>query len=202
MNTKTLPWLDRLGSVGAVLAAAAAPCCFPLLAAVGGALGAGALAPLKGYMAYVMQSLVLVALAGNALAWRQHRRATPLAIAIASVLLVFTGNHTRLPTALVYAGLAGLLVTAIWNAVLRRRSASCCGSERPPVQQRSVLTCPQCGHRREETMPTDACVYFWDCPRCRSRLKPKPGDCCVFCSYGSVKCPPIQTGATCCSPST
>lgn len=23
-------------------------------------------------------------------------------------------------------------------------------------------------------------------------LRPKAGDCCVFCSYGSVKCPPIQ----------
>jgi hypothetical protein len=23
-------------------------------------------------------------------------------------------------------------------------------------------------------------------------LKPKPGDCCVFCSYGSVACPPVQ----------
>jgi len=22
----------------------------------------------------------------------------------------------------------------------------------------------------------------------------KPGDCCVFCSYGSVPCPPIQAG--------
>jgi hypothetical protein len=24
------------------------------------------------------------------------------------------------------------------------------------------------------------------------RLKPKPRDCCVFCSYGSMPCPPIQ----------
>jgi hypothetical protein len=23
-------------------------------------------------------------------------------------------------------------------------------------------------------------------------LKPKSGDCCVFCSYGDVPCPPIQ----------
>ncbi|MDD2796322.1 MAG: GDCCVxC domain-containing (seleno)protein [Acidocella sp.] len=23
-------------------------------------------------------------------------------------------------------------------------------------------------------------------------LRPKPGDCCVLCSYGSVPCPPIQ----------
>ena len=41
-------------------------------------------------------------------------------------------------------------------------------------------------------MPTDACVYFYDCKGCGVRLKPKPGDCCVFCSYGSVACPPMQ----------
>ncbi|MGB5185335.1 MAG: GDCCVxC domain-containing (seleno)protein [Xanthobacteraceae bacterium] len=24
------------------------------------------------------------------------------------------------------------------------------------------------------------------------QLRPKPGDCCVFCPYGSVPCPSIQ----------
>jgi hypothetical protein len=41
-------------------------------------------------------------------------------------------------------------------------------------------------------MPTDACQFFYDCKGCGQRLKPKPGDCCVFCSYGSVPCPPVQ----------
>ena len=57
---------------------------------------------------------------------------------------------------------------------------------------KSTITCPHCGESKTETMPTNACVFFWDCPRCRVRLKPKSGDCCVFCSYGSMKCPPIQ----------
>ncbi|MGH8771663.1 MAG: GDCCVxC domain-containing (seleno)protein [Burkholderiales bacterium] len=26
----------------------------------------------------------------------------------------------------------------------------------------------------------------------QARLKPKPGDCCVFCSYRSVPCPPFR----------
>jgi hypothetical protein len=56
----------------------------------------------------------------------------------------------------------------------------------------STLTCPACGHASVERMPTDACLFFFDCPGCGSRLKPKPGDCCVFCSYGSVPCPPKQ----------
>jgi hypothetical protein len=41
-------------------------------------------------------------------------------------------------------------------------------------------------------MPTDACQYFYDCCHCGAVLKPFAGDCCVFCSYGDVPCPPIQ----------
>ena len=65
----------------------------------------------------------------------------------------------------------------------------------------STLTCPNCGTEAVETMPTDACLYFYDCTGCGSQLKPKRGDCCVFCSYGSVPCPPIQSDRenACCS---
>ena len=62
----------------------------------------------------------------------------------------------------------------------------------------SVITCPECGMRSKETMPTDACTFFHQCGACGVRLKPKPGDCCVFCSYGSVPCPPIQDQKGCC----
>ena len=44
----------------------------------------------------------------------------------------------------------------------------------------------------EEVMPTDSCQFFYECSHCHARLKAKEGDCCVFCSYGSVKCPPKQ----------
>ena len=63
----------------------------------------------------------------------------------------------------------------------------------------SEITCPECGHRETETMPTDACQWFYDCKDCGALLKPKKGDCCVFCSYGTVACPPIQQGYGCCS---
>ncbi len=62
----------------------------------------------------------------------------------------------------------------------------------------SVLTCPSCGFSKKETMLTDACQFFYECEQCKTLLRPQPGDCCVFCSYGSVKCPPIQTGKNCC----
>jgi hypothetical protein len=56
----------------------------------------------------------------------------------------------------------------------------------------STLTCPQCGGVSTETMPTGACQYFYDCRHCGTLLKPLAGDCCVFCSYADVPCPPIQ----------
>ncbi len=56
----------------------------------------------------------------------------------------------------------------------------------------STLTCPHCGHQKWETMPTDACQWYYECERCHTLLIPKQGDCCVFCSYGDVPCPPVQ----------
>src|SRR5258708_4803821 len=54
----------------------------------------------------------------------------------------------------------------------------------------SVLVCPVCGFAKREKMPTDACRFFYECDGCKTVLRPKPGDCCVFCSYGSVKWSP------------
>jgi hypothetical protein len=46
------------------------------------------------------------------------------------------------------------------------------------------------GAEPPDTMPIDAYVRFWQCPACRPLVTPKRGDCCVFCSYGTVPCPP------------
>ena len=56
----------------------------------------------------------------------------------------------------------------------------------------SGLTWPDCGFRKEETMPTDACQFFYECTNCGRVLRPKPGDCCVYFSYGTVHCPDKQ----------
>jgi len=64
------------------------------------------------------------------------------------------------------------------------------------MELESVIKCPKCGFEREETMPEDSCLFFYECTNCKTLLKPKPGDCCVFCSYGTVKCPSKQDG--CC----
>ena len=59
----------------------------------------------------------------------------------------------------------------------------------------STLTCPVCNHIKTETMPTDACQWYYECEACHTVLMPLPGDCCVFCSYGTVPCPPIQASS-------
>ncbi len=66
------------------------------------------------------------------------------------------------------------------------------------IQLQSTITCPECGFQKEEDMPVDACQFFYECTQCKTILKPVPGDCCVFCSYGSVPCPPFQKGNNCC----
>jgi hypothetical protein len=59
----------------------------------------------------------------------------------------------------------------------------------------STLTCPSCGLRKDEPMPELECVYFYTCTNCNRVLKPIFGDCCVFCSYGTVICPTEQRRA-------
>ena len=57
-----------------------------------------------------------------------------------------------------------------------------------------LVTCPSCERLPNglETMPTDACLFYYECLSCHALLRPKPGHCCVFCSYGTVVCPPMQ----------
>lgn len=60
------------------------------------------------------------------------------------------------------------------------------------MQLLSVITCPECGFVKEETMPVESCQFLYQCDNCKTVLRPLPGDCCVFCSYGSVVCPSKQ----------
>ena len=62
---------------------------------------------------------------------------------------------------------------------------------------KSEITCPNCGHTKEEEMPTNACQFFYECTNCKKVLTPNDGDCCVYCSFGTVPCPPIQENKSC-----
>jgi len=61
------------------------------------------------------------------------------------------------------------------------------------MKHETVLHCPVCHNDSDALMPDDACVVVYPCPQCGALLRPKPGDCCVFCSYADDLCPPEQT---------
>jgi hypothetical protein len=77
------------------------------------------------------------------------------------------------------------LTDATTSAVIPRRPKA------EPMLLQSVISCHHCRTAKAETMPTDACQFFYECTGCGVRLRPRQGDCCVFC-YGSIPCPPIQ----------
>lgn len=76
------------------------------------------------------------------------------------------------------------------------------------IQEIATLTCPKCHKLQSVKMPTGACQHFYKqsfsaclqladkCQSCGEMLKPKEGDCCVFCSYANTKCPPKQMEVT------
>lgn len=68
----------------------------------------------------------------------------------------------------------------------------------PEVIPEFTLTCPHCGYAKTEIMPLEACLYYNECKACQTLLTRIEGDCCVFCSYGTVKCPPIHWAGSCC----
>ncbi|CAN5525427.1 hypothetical protein BH18VER2_BH18VER2_10950 [soil metagenome] len=185
--------VDRIGSAGALLAAVAAPCCFPLFAALAATLGLGVLGRLETTVLYFFQAFALLAVVGLALSYLRHRHVGPLAAGLLGSAALAYSFYWSWRAELLYFGLTGIVIASVWNWFCSR------GNARSEPVLESVITCPSCGHRTEETMPTNACLFFYDCNRCNTRLKPKPGDCCVFCSYGSVPCPPIQIGLHCCA---
>jgi hypothetical protein len=66
------------------------------------------------------------------------------------------------------------------------------------IKRNSTITCPDCKANEELEMPSNACLYFYKCKSCNSIIKPLSGDCCVFCSYGNIICPPKQKKENCC----
>jgi len=60
------------------------------------------------------------------------------------------------------------------------------------ISTQSEITCPKCNYKKVEILPTEFCLLKYTCDSCKITLNPKKGDCCVFCSYGTHKCPSMQ----------
>ncbi len=196
--------LDKLGIFGLLITALFSPCCFPLFAFAGSALGLGSFELFGGYTLLIFQALVLISIGGLYLSYRSHRCKYPLLIAVPSGLLIFYAsnfNESDYWTYFIYAGMFGIFIATLWNFKRNKIHGSCnpCSpSKNETLETQSTLTCPNCHHEKTEIMPSNACVYFYECEKCKTLLKPLQGDCCVYCSYGTVKCPPIQLGEKCC----
>ncbi len=152
---------------------------------------------------WIFQALVIVSLIGLYISYRQHHCMYPLIIAIISALLVIYGYHfddSEHWIYFLYAGITGLFIATLWN-YQRNRFHSCCIDDKgdEAIELKSTITCPNCGYKKDELMPENACTYFYECESCKARIKPLTGDCCVYCSYGTVKCPPMQSGTPCCA---
>jgi mercuric ion transport protein len=80
--------LDTGGALGALMAAVAALCCFPLLAPLGFALGLGALLPWAAYALYGVAMGAVLAMVGSVVAFRAHRHRGWLLLGVGSGMLV------------------------------------------------------------------------------------------------------------------
>lgn len=56
----------------------------------------------------------------------------------------------------------------------------------------SEITCPKCKFKKKEILPNDYCILKYTCTNCKVDLYPDEKDCCVFCTYGTYKCPSKQ----------
>lgn len=189
--------IDKLGMLGLMAIVLFSPCCFPLFMFAAVALGLGSFELFGGWTMWLFQAMVVVSLVGLFISYRRHRSTYPFLIAIPAAVLIFYGYYFgsgEYLTYYLYAGMLGLLAATALNYNRNKLFNACNDCKRPENKSglHSILTCPNCGHTKEEMMPQDACVYFYECEKCGSHLKPLAGDCCVYCSYGSVKCPSVQ----------
>jgi mercuric ion transport protein len=119
------PFLERFGTVGAVVAAAACPICFPKIALVGAAVGLGTFFPFEGYIFVAVQGLFVIAFIGQVLGYRRHRKRSLLAFSAFTTLLLFVGYYLVPSSTLLQLSLAGLLIASVWQAVELTRCARC-----------------------------------------------------------------------------
>ena len=195
MKSKT-SIIERIGVIGIVLTAITSPCCFPLFGIVLSALGFGSFELFGSVTMYIFLAFVVLSMIGSVFSFLFHKKILPLLVGIISGLLIFynyffdeESNNTM------YIGMVGLMISSLMNYY---ESKIINLMKNTGVILQSTITCPHCGHKKEETMPTDSCQFFYECENCKKTLKPKEGDCCVYCSYGTVPCPPIQENKKCC----
>ena len=92
-----------------------------------------------------------------------------------------------------------MTLRTLFSEVRRSRQQKRVMLKRPPklpkVSLWSVLTCPNCGCSKLEPIPDSTVKRLYTCTECEAILEPASWECCVYCSYGSVRCAKQQTKA-------
>lgn len=117
--------LEKCGSFGAIVAAAACPICFPKLALIGTIFGLGAFAKYEAFFFYGAQILIVIALIGHVTSYKKVQNRILLGLATISAALFFISLYLFVSEILAYISLAGLAFSTIWMAVETRRCDKC-----------------------------------------------------------------------------
>jgi len=112
-------YLDKLGSFGSVVTAAACPACFPHLAALGTVFGLGALTSYEGQIFLATKILVALAMVGHVLAFFNHRVVWLLVLGVGGGVLFFLGMYVLGSEAVIYLGLLAMVSASLADVVRR-----------------------------------------------------------------------------------
>ena len=112
-------YLDKIGSLGSVFAAAACPVCFPQLAALGAVFGLGALGSYEGQIFLATKILVVLGVVGHVVAYLQHRILWIAALGVAGGIAFFLGLYVVRSEVVVYLGLGAMVAASVVDLVRR-----------------------------------------------------------------------------------
>jgi len=114
--------VDKVGSVGALVAAMGCAACFPALASLGASIGLGFLSAYEGvFINKLLPLFAIFVLVSNLIAWVSHRDYIrmiwgllgPLMV-LATLYLFWTDNWS---TYMFYMGLVLMIAVSIWDIV-------------------------------------------------------------------------------------
>ncbi|ORU92744.1 MAG: mercury transporter MerC [Cycloclasticus sp. symbiont of Poecilosclerida sp. M] len=120
---KLLPFLaDKIGSIGAFIAAAGCAACFPALGALGASIGLGALAQFEGlFINTLLPIFAGVALLANLISWFNHRvgyrgllSISGPCMVLATLFLFWTDDWS---TQMFYVGIALMIVVSLLDVI-------------------------------------------------------------------------------------
>ena len=115
-------FVDKFGSVGALVAAMGCAACFPALASLGASIGLGFLSAYEGvFINKLLPLFALIVLVSNLVAWVSHGDYIRLIwgllgplMVLATLYLFWTDNWS---TYMFYTGLVLMLAVSIWNFI-------------------------------------------------------------------------------------